>query len=99
MPGRLVGALLAVAARGWPAPRRAELIREWKAELYALGVEPGLPGPVRAGRRLSFVVSLLLSRLTHPVRPGGLSRRLSDVESNVFHAVALAFAPLVARAE
>jgi hypothetical protein len=90
---RLLDVLLAAAARGWPAERRADLVREWNAELYTLDLEPGLPGPLRAARRLRFAVSLVLARLIEPV---GLARRLSDVESTVFHTVALAAAPVVA---
>jgi hypothetical protein len=93
MVRRLLDKLLAIAARSWPQERRADLVREWNAELFALDLEPGLPGPVRAWRRLWFASSLLLARRTGF---GGFSGRATDVEYLAWHGVALLCGPFVA---
>ncbi|GIF99459.1 hypothetical protein [Catellatospora citrea] len=56
MVTRVCAALLRVAARRWPAEIRADLHREWQAELHVLA-EQG-----RAAPMLAYAVSLALSR-------------------------------------
>ena len=55
---RIAEALLRLAARRWPARLRADLYREWSAELHALGSG-------RTAQMLSYAASLAVSR---PVR-------------------------------
>ncbi|WP_433282568.1 hypothetical protein [Micromonospora sp. CA-244673] len=58
---RLAGLLLGAAARRWPAELRAELIREWDAELHVLA------GRGERWRMLRFAASLATSRAAAPV--------------------------------
>ncbi|MBY8873914.1 hypothetical protein K7640_18965 [Micromonospora sp. PLK6-60] len=71
MTRRLAGLLLRAAVRRWPAELRAELAREWAAELHVLA---------RAGRRwpmLRFAASLAAGRPATPlVDRAVLHRRL-----------------------
>ncbi|MFF0659323.1 hypothetical protein [Micromonospora tulbaghiae] len=62
--------LLRVAVRRWPAELRADLAREWAAELHELA---------RTGRRwpmLRFAASLAASRAATPLTGRAVSRRL-----------------------
>ncbi|GIF04036.1 hypothetical protein [Actinoplanes siamensis] len=64
---RWTGWALRAAARRWPSGVRAEMLREWQAEIAYLETEPGT-----AWLRLRFVLSLLASP---PVRdPDGVPR-------------------------
>ncbi|MFE9958597.1 hypothetical protein [Micromonospora sp. NPDC005299] len=58
---RLAGVLLRAAARRWPTELRAELIREWDAELHVLA------GRGERWRMLRFAASLAASRAGAPV--------------------------------
>ncbi|NES29355.1 hypothetical protein GCE86_17555 [Micromonospora terminaliae] len=61
MTRRLAGLLLRTAARRWPAELRAELVREWDAELHVLA-EGG-----ERRRMLRFAASLAVGRAGAPV--------------------------------
>lgn len=61
MTRRLAGLLLRTAARRWPVELRAELIREWEAELHVLA-EGG-----ERRRMLRFAASLAAGRAGGPV--------------------------------
>ncbi|WNM37424.1 hypothetical protein RMN56_19880 [Micromonospora halotolerans] len=68
---RLAGLLLRAAARRWPAELRAELVREWEAELHVLA------GRGQRWRMLRFAASPAVSRAGAPVVDRGvLHRRL-----------------------
>ncbi|WP_433312570.1 hypothetical protein [Micromonospora chersina] len=58
---RLAGLLLRAAARRWPAELRADLVREWDAELHVLA------GRGEQWRMLRFAASLATSRAGAPV--------------------------------
>ncbi|MET8833034.1 hypothetical protein ABZV78_03835 [Micromonospora sp. NPDC004540] len=58
---RLAGLLLRAAARRWPAELRADLVREWDAELHVLA------GRGERWRMLRFAASLATSRAGAPV--------------------------------
>jgi hypothetical protein len=59
--------LLAVAARRWPEPRRADLWREWEAEVHAMGAESPGAGLRPAIGQARFAANLALAR---PATPG-----------------------------
>jgi len=94
MLSRLVHRAFVVAARRWPAADRDELIREWLAESYTLGNEPGVPVPVRAWRQIRFAASLACARRSQITTVGAIP--VDRVERTARHLVALFLAPLAA---
>ncbi|HWH00793.1 MAG TPA: hypothetical protein VNV66_16110, partial [Pilimelia sp.] len=61
-PPRLAVALLAYAARRWPAPLRTDRGREWLGELHAIADDPHAARRVRTWRALRFAASLAARR-------------------------------------
>ncbi|MFV2124705.1 hypothetical protein ACFHWS_09175 [Micromonospora sp. LOL_013] len=94
MLSRLVHRAFVVAARRWPPADRDELIREWLAESYTLGHEPGVPVPVRAWRQVRFATSLACARRSSIGAIGTVP--VDHVEWTARHVVALFLAPLAA---
>ncbi|WJK38042.1 hypothetical protein O7608_16045 [Solwaraspora sp. WMMA2056] len=94
MLSRLVHRAFVVAARRWPAADRDELIREWLAESYMLGHEPGVPVPVRAWRQVRFAASLVCARRSGIDSVSAVP--VDRVERTALHVVALFLAPLAA---
>jgi hypothetical protein len=66
---RIVAHLLEAAVRRWPDHTREELIREWTAEVHALGRDPDVAGPARRWRQLRFAASLVLARQPEAALP------------------------------
>jgi hypothetical protein len=66
---RIVTHLLDAAVRRWPDHAREELIREWTAEVHALGRDHDVAGPVRRWRQLRFAASLVLARQPEAALP------------------------------
>ncbi|MFY1651100.1 hypothetical protein ACN27J_09410 [Solwaraspora sp. WMMB762] len=94
MLSRLVHRAFVVAARRWPPADRDELIREWLAESYTLGHEPGVAVPVRAWRQIRFAASLACARQS-PIGAVG-TVPVDRIERTALHVVALFLAPLAA---
>ena len=89
---RLLDGWLRAAARSWPTEHRADLVREWRAELSALEAGPGRSAAVRTWQRVWFAGSLLLAR-----RAGfdGVVGSVSHVDGPIWPTVVLFVTPIL----